>query len=55
VCIAGGVFFIGRVPERFWNPGGRMDNFNSHVWHHLCIVAAILCAHRAIPLLVNIH
>ena len=51
VFIAGGAFFMGKVPERFWNPNGVLDNFNSHVWHHLCIVGAITCAFQAIPLL----
>ena len=51
VFIAGGVFFIGKFPERFWNPNGFMDNFNSHVWHHLCITAAIMCAFQSIPYL----
>jgi predicted membrane channel-forming protein YqfA (hemolysin III family) len=51
VFIAGGAFFMGRAPERFWNPNGILDNFNSHVWHHLCIVGALTCAFQAIPLL----
>ena len=48
VLIAGIVFFKGKLPERVW---GRFDNINSHVFHHICIVAAIFAANKAIPLL----
>ena len=43
VFIAGGLFFKGKFPERFWNPDGLFDYFNSHIWHHICIIFAI-CA-----------
>jgi hypothetical protein len=46
VITAGLVFFKGRIPERFW----RSDFLNSHVFHHLCIVAGIHCAFNSIPL-----
>jgi adiponectin receptor len=51
IFIAGGFFFIGKIPERFWNPEGMFNNFNSHVWHHLFIVSSIIVAFRALPLL----
>jgi adiponectin receptor len=51
VCIAGGVFYIGKIPERIWNPRGILDNFNSHVWFHLTIVASLICAFRSVPYL----
>jgi predicted membrane channel-forming protein YqfA (hemolysin III family) len=49
VIIGGSLFFIGKIPERFWN-SPDIDNFNSHIWHHLCIVAAIVSAFKSIPL-----
>ena len=49
VFIGGIVFFKGKVPERLW--GGVFDNMNSHVFHHLCIVASIFSANKAMPLL----
>lgn len=51
VLIAGGVFLLGKFPERFWNPNGLFDNWNSHVWHHIFIVTSITCAFQSIPLL----
>jgi len=51
VFIAGGVFFLGKFPERMWNPNRIFDNWNSHVWHHICIVLSITCAFQSIPLL----
>jgi predicted membrane channel-forming protein YqfA (hemolysin III family) len=44
VIIAGLVFFKGRCPERCLK---NMDNYNSHVWHHVCIVIGIYFATRA--------
>ena len=51
VFVAGGVFYAGKIPERVWNPNGALNNFNSHVWHHVCIVLSILTAYQSIPLL----
>ena len=51
IFIAGGVFFLGKVPERFWNPDGLFNTLNSHVWHHIWIVIAIYYAFNAIPML----
>lgn len=51
VFVAGGVFYAGKIPERVWNPNGAFNNFNSHVWHHVCIVISILIAYQSIPLL----
>ena len=51
VLTAGGLFLLGRFPERFWNPDGIFDNWNSHVWHHICIIIGITCAFQSIPLL----
>lgn len=51
VFIGGGVFFLGKFPERFWNPNRIFDNWNSHVWHHVCIVISITCAFQSIPFL----
>ena len=46
VCIllAGSVFYVGKLPERFWNPGNIFDTVNSHVWHHVLIVTSIVIA-----------
>ena len=43
VLIAG-TFFKGRFPERCLN---NLDCWNSHVWHHVCIVIAITFCMRA--------
>lgn len=51
VFIAGTIFFLGKIPERLWNPNGIFDNFNSHTWHHIFIVASIIYAFKAIPFL----
>lgn len=51
VFLAGGVFFKGKFPERFFNARGAFDNVSSHVWHHLLIVAAIVAALEAAPTL----
>jgi adiponectin receptor len=53
IFIAGN-FFIGKFPERLWNPNGIFDNFNSHVWHHVFIVLSIVTAFQGIPLLYQI-
>jgi len=45
VVIAGLVFFKSRFPECCMH---NMDNYNSHVWHHICIVIGIYCATRAL-------
>jgi adiponectin receptor len=55
VLTAGGVFFKGRIPESLTNPNGLFNNFNSHVWHHIFIVAAVICAYKAIPALHLLH
>ena len=38
---AGLLFFKGRFPERCCS---KLDNYNSHVWHHVCIVIGIASA-----------
>jgi len=43
VIISGTLFFMGKCPERLCS-GGSFDCWNSHVWHHLCIVIAIMWA-----------
>ena len=48
VCIAATLFYVGKLPERIWNPNGVFDMFNSHVWHHLFIVASIVCGSQAL-------
>jgi adiponectin receptor len=53
VIIAGYVFFKGKVPERFYNKNGIFDYFNSHAWHHICIVLSIVSATKIAPLLHN--
>ena len=49
VCIAATLFYVGKLPERIWNPNGIFDMFNSHVWHHLFIVASIVCGSQVLP------
>jgi hypothetical protein len=49
--IAGGIFYKGGFPERYWNPRGIFDYFGSHTWHHIFIVASIVAAFNALPLL----
>jgi len=44
VIIAGLIFFKGRCPERCLK---NMDNYNSHVWHHICVVIGISFATMA--------
>jgi len=44
VIIAGLVFFKGRFPECCLH---NMDNYNSHVWHHVCVVIGISFATMA--------
>jgi predicted membrane channel-forming protein YqfA (hemolysin III family) len=51
ILIAGSIFFKGGFPERFWNPWGMFDHFGSHTWHHIFIVASVLAALKALPLL----
>ena len=51
IFIAGGIFFKGGIPERYWNPSGIFDYFSSHTWHHIFIVASIVAAFNALPLL----
>ena len=45
---SGCVFFKGKIPERCL---AGTDYWNSHVWHHCCIIAAILSALSAEPYL----
>jgi adiponectin receptor len=54
IFIAGGVFFMGKLPERLWNPHGVFNYVNSHFFHHVCIVIAIVLAFKIIPLLEQI-
>ena len=49
VCIAATLFYVGKLPERIWNPNGIFDMVNSHVWHHLFIVASIVCGSQLLP------
>ena len=41
VIVAGSLFFIGRVPERCLK---GFDYYNSHVFHHICVVLGIISA-----------
>jgi len=54
IFVAGIVFFKGKFPERFFNPNGIFDHCHSHVWHHLCIVLAIVSMTCIAPLLVKL-
>ena len=45
VVIAGLVFFKSRFPERCMQ---NMDHYNSHVWHHICVVIGIYSATTAL-------
>ena len=49
VFLGGGVFYIGKIPERLWNPNGVLDTVNSHVLFHICIVASFVSASSVIP------
>lgn len=49
IFIAGGIFYKGKFPERFWNSRGIFDNYNSHVWHHIFIVISIFVAMSGFP------
>jgi len=51
IFIAGGLFFKGGIPERFWNPRGIFDYFGSHTWHHIFIIASIMSAFSCTHLL----
>lgn len=42
--VIAGTFFKGRFPERCLN---NLDCWNSHVWHHVCVVIAIACCNCA--------
>jgi hypothetical protein len=48
VIFSGTVFYMGKCPESLCNPRGIFDCWNSHVWHHLCIIFAIMSALNAI-------
>ena len=49
VFLSGGVFYIGMVPERFYNPNGIFDFVGSHAIFHLGIVLSISSAMGAAP------
>jgi len=51
IFIAGGVFFKGKFPERFWNPYQIFSYVNSHVFHHIFIVMSINAAFKGLPYL----
>jgi adiponectin receptor len=51
ILIAGSVFYKGKFPERFYNKNGIFDCFNSHIYHHICIVLSIYSAMKIAPLL----
>jgi len=44
VILSGTVFYKGKCPESLCNPRGIFDCWNSHVWHHICIIMAIMSA-----------
>ena len=44
VILSGTVFYKGKCPESLCNPRGIFDCWNSHVWHHICIIFAIISA-----------
>lgn len=47
VILSGTLFYKGKCPESLCNPRGIFDCWNSHVWHHICIVFAIMSALQA--------
>ena len=49
VFLSAGVFYIGMVPERFYNPNGLFDFVGSHAIFHLGIVLSISSAMGAAP------
>jgi adiponectin receptor len=51
ILIAGGIFFKGRFPERFWNPYQIFSYLNSHMFHHIFIVMSIIAAFKGLPYL----
>lgn len=44
VGIGGTIFYQGKLPERFWNPNGIFTIFNSHVYHHILAILAVMAA-----------
>jgi adiponectin receptor len=49
ICLAGSIFFKGGFPERYFNPKGIFNYFNSHTWHHILIIASIVAAFEGLP------
>jgi adiponectin receptor len=45
ILIAGGIFFVGKVPERFCP--GRFYYLHSHTLHHIFIIASIMAGRMA--------
>jgi adiponectin receptor len=51
IFLAGGLFFKGGFPERYWNPRNIFDRFSSHTWHHIFINCSIFAAFNSLSLL----
>jgi adiponectin receptor len=49
--IVAGIFFKGEVPEKYYNPRGLFNNFNSHTLMHISIVVSIFFAFKCFPYL----
>lgn len=49
VILGGCLFYSGRLPERVCNPYRIFDYVSGHVFFHICITTAIVCALRAVP------
>lgn len=47
--IAGGIFFTGKIPERFIQSRWIDYGFHSHVWHHIFISLSIYLGGQGIP------
>jgi len=54
IFLAGGLFFKGGFPERYWNPRNIFDRFSSHTLHHIFINCSIFAAFNSLSLLYKI-
>jgi adiponectin receptor len=51
VFTSGLFFFTGKFPEKYYNPKGIFNNFNSHTIHHILIILSILSCFKSIHFL----
>lgn len=49
IIVAGLLFFKGGFPERYYNPHGIFNKFNSHTWHHIFCIFSIIAAFEGLP------